>query len=114
MSPDAAVPPTPASGSGLCKSSRCPRVRCQQEWCGRQFLATAFPQLGLPRGIESSDIASGRPDAERERLPPFFEARMLDADRVNRLLDLLQSGGLEQLRKMALANACEVGLVHEL
>jgi hypothetical protein len=68
----------------------------------------------LSRGIEPGDITSGRADAERERLPPFIEARMLDADRVSGLLDLLHSGRYEQLRKMAFANACEVGLVDDI
>ena len=54
----------------------------------RELRATPFPQLGLSRRVESGDIASGGSDAERERLPPFFEARMLNADRVSRLLDL--------------------------
>ena len=36
---------------------------------------------------------------------------MLNADRVSRLLDLHQSGSVEQLREMAFANTGEVGLV---
>ena len=59
------------------------------------------------------DVASRGADAEREWLPPLFEARMLDADGVSRLLDLHQSRSVEQLREMAFANACEVGLVYE-
>jgi hypothetical protein len=42
-----------------------------------------------------------------------LEERMLDPDRVNGLLDLVQSGCHEQLREIAFANACEVGLVDE-
>jgi hypothetical protein len=63
-----------------------------------------FTEPGLPLGVETSRVASGRANTQRERLPPFVEAWMLDVDCENALLDLVQPGCLEQLRKVAFAS----------
>jgi len=65
----------------------------------------------LPVYVETSRVAAGRADAERERLPPVVEARLLDADRKSAFLDLVQPCCFEQLRKMALAGARQVRLI---
>ena len=68
----------------------------------RQLLAAALPQLGLPLRVEPGRVGAGGPDAERERLPPVLEGRVLDAHRERGLLDLAQPGRLEQLGQVAL------------
>ena len=73
-----------AGDPGLLWSLPTPRAaqaRAEHERCGRQQLAAALAQPGLRFRVEAGRVAPGRADAERERLPPLLEARMLDADR---------------------------------
>jgi hypothetical protein len=56
-------------------------------------------------------MTAGRADAERERLPPVLEARMLDRHGQRSVLDVAQPGLGEQLCEMPLARARKLRLV---
>jgi hypothetical protein len=64
----------------LRQSACCPGPRRYDERCCREHLAAEFAQLSTPLIIETSRVLTCGADAERERLPPIFEVRMLDAD----------------------------------
>ena len=64
-------------------------------------------QLGLSRGVEAGQVIAGGPHAERERLPPLLEGRVLDAHFERRFLDLVQARFLEQLGQVPFPRARE-------
>src|SRR5436305_9348591 len=76
----------------LDEASCCPGPSRHHERCCRQQLAAAFAQLSLATRSETGRVGAGGPDAERERLPPLVEGRMLDVDRKNLLLHSVQPG----------------------
>jgi len=57
------------------------------------------------RRIEPRHVAAGRADADRERLPPRFEGRLLDLDEQRALFDFVQAGLIEQHGEPAPAGA---------
>src|SRR5438093_2766113 len=100
---------------------RCPRVldhptrgpgeTGQLEWRRRKQRLAPFTQVSfLIRGQRQVDSTS-RPDAMAEGLPPLIEARVLDARHEDRVLDMTQTGPLEELDKMTSAGASQRGLV---
>jgi len=91
-----------------------PGLGRQHEGCCWQHRATAFPQLSLPLGVETDRVAAGGTNAERERLPPVLEARVLGADRKSAVLDLAHPGCLQQLREVSLAGTRELRLILDL
>src|SRR6266545_4648045 len=76
--------------------------------------ATTFAQLRSVLRVEPGHVYAGRADAESERLPPFLEARMPDAHRQRRFLDLAQPCGLEQLRQVSLTGTHQPRFVFDL
>jgi hypothetical protein len=70
-------------------------------------LAEALP----PLGIEDGRVSARGPDSECQWLPPFLEGRVLDANRMDRVFDLAEPSGGQQLGKVARARAGEVRLV---
>src|SRR5438105_7298662 len=98
----------------LREASRRPGPSRHDERSWRQDLAAALAQLGLKRRLETDRVASCGSHAERERVPPILEARMLDADGENALLDLLKPSCLEEPGQVALAGARKLRFVHDL
>jgi len=56
-------------------------------------------------------VGAGGGYAERERLPPLLEARVLDVDGENTLFDLAKPGFSEELREVACTGARELLLI---
>jgi hypothetical protein len=73
-------------------------------------VAQDFP----PRLIQLGDIGTGRPDAQRVRLPPVSERRERDADGQRRRLNVVQAGRFAQFRQVTLPGASELRLVTRL
>ena len=61
--------------------------------------------------VEARDVRAGGPDAERVRLPPVLECRMLDAHGEGDLLDLVQSSSLEELGEVACVRSGQLRFV---
>lgn len=81
----------------------------------KRFIGEAFaaqlPQPCPSVWVEAGGVAAGGPDAERERLPPLLECRMLDAHREEHGFDLAQACRLEQLLQVPLSRARKIGFV---
>ena len=101
----------PRSRESLGEAAGSPGAGREHERCVRQLLAAPFAQLRLPLRVETGCVAARRPDAERVRLPPVLEARMLDADRKRGLLDVVQPRCPEELGELSLARARKLRLV---
>src|SRR4051794_17900326 len=88
-----------------------PGPRRDHERRRRQHLAAPLAQPSLPLGVQAGHEHAGGAHAEKKRVPPVVEARMLDIDRQAGLLDSVESGLSEELREVALARAGELRLV---
>jgi hypothetical protein len=88
---------------GLDEASRRPGQGRQLERWRWQHLSAAFAQLSLSLSVETSRVPTGGTDAEKERLPPLLQGRVLDADGQSAFLDLVQTGCVEEPAEMTLA-----------
>jgi hypothetical protein len=77
----------------------------------RRKLPTPLFQLLALHGVEAGHVRTRGTDAERIRLPPIVETRVLHLDGQVGVLDVLETGGFEQLGKVARAGTCELRFV---
>ena len=80
----------------------------------RECIPAALAQTSLVLSIELRQVRAGRAYARGEGLPPFVEARMLDAHREHGLLNVLQPRFPEELGEVASSSAGQLGLVVDL
>jgi acrylyl-CoA reductase (NADPH) len=64
-----------------------------------EFAAAALAQVGAPVLVELGEVRAGRPDPERERLPPVVEGLVLDADLERGFFEVAEAGLLEDARE---------------
>ena len=96
---------------GLGLSSGSPRSCGDGERRWSQPLPTKLSQFRLMLAAETDDVGSGRPYPERERLPPFVEAGVLDCHRESVILDLGQTHLPEEIDQVSFAGSGQFGFI---
>ena len=82
-------------------AARGPGDCLEREGRVRHKLTTALFQRLAPDSVETRHICTCGTDAERKRLPPIVETRIVHPDGQVRVVDVVEAGGPEQLDEVA-------------
>src|SRR3954447_8457863 len=84
------------------RAARHPGLRRDYERWLRQPLPAELAQCRAPIGLEAGDVRTRRGDAaERERLPPVLERRVLDVHRDGAVDDVADSSRAKEVGQVA-------------